>query len=303
MNGAGTLFNLSYEDARARHKKLAAEIKKHDKLYYQKDAPEISDAEYDRLRRELETLEAEFPDLADSDSPTQNVGAAPSKGFKKVKHDVPMLSLSNVFSEEELEDFLARVRRFLGLDESEPVELLAEPKIDGLSCSLRYERRKLVLAATRGDGAEGEDITENVKTIADVPKELPKGAPDILEVRGEIYMRRSDFEKLNERQEKEGKQIFANPRNAAAGSVRQLDSSITKLRPLHFFAYGLGEVAEGLKISTQFEIIQALGKWGFQITDQVEVLKDIKAIMKNYEGLLGRRADLDYDIDGIVYKV
>ncbi|HEU4838651.1 MAG TPA: NAD-dependent DNA ligase LigA, partial [Micavibrio sp.] len=229
------LFDLSAEDARARHKKLVRDIARHDDLYHGKDAPEISDADYDKLRRELEKIEAQFPELMTDQSPSVKVGAAPSKGFKKVKHSVSMLSLSNVFSEEELGDFLDKVKRFL--NESGDIEVVAEPKIDGLSCSLRYEKGKLALAATRGDGFEGEDITANVAHISDIPKSLLQGVPDILEVRGEIYMKREEFIALNKRQEEAGKQIFANPRNAAAGSVRQLDSSITAQRPLHFFGY------------------------------------------------------------------
>ena len=200
-----SLFDLEQEDARVRHDALSKEIRRHDALYYQNDAPEISDAEYDKLRQELEALEAKHPELIHAESPTQKVGAAPSKGFKKVRHAVPMLSLSNVFSEEDVSDFLTRIRKFLSLSETDPLEILAEPKIDGLSCSLRYENRELVMAATRGDGAEGEDITANVKTIGDVPQSLPSNAPDILEVRGEIYMGRAAFEQLNKRQEEEGK--------------------------------------------------------------------------------------------------
>ena len=221
------LFDLSAEDARARHKKLVKEIARHDDLYHGKDNPEISDAAYDKLRQELEKIEAEFPELINEQS--QKVGSAPSKGFKKIRHSVPMLSLSNIITEEDLGDFLEKLQRFLNA--SEDIALVAEPKIDGLSCSLRYEGGKLIQAATRGDGSEGEDITANVQHIADIPKILPKGVPDILEVRGEIYMRRDDFITLNKNQEKAGKQIFANPRNAAAGSVRQLDSSITAKRP------------------------------------------------------------------------
>ncbi|GJL86099.1 MAG: DNA ligase [Micavibrio sp.] len=303
MSQSKALFDLSLEDARERHKALAKDIRAHDKAYYQKDAPEVSDADYDKLRQELEALEGQYPELIMPDSPTQTVGAKPSQGFKKVKHAVPMLSLSNVFSEEELEDFIGRVRRFLGLAEGEAVELLAEPKIDGLSCSLRYENRKLVMAATRGDGAEGEDITENVKTIKDVPSELPKDAPDVLEVRGEIYMARSDFEQLNKKQEEAGEHVFANPRNAAAGSVRQLDSSITKSRPLHFFAYGLGQHNWNLKDATQFDVIKMLKKWGFQTTEQTGAFDSAEMLMKNYQSILEQRADLDYEIDGIVYKV
>ena len=212
-----------------------------------------------------------------------------------------MLSLSNVFSEEELGEFLERVRKFLGLSEVDKLEVVAEPKIDGLSCSLRYEGGKLVLAATRGDGSEGEDITANVKTIRDVPKELPTGAPDILEVRGEIYMGRAAFKALNEELAAEGKKIFANPRNAAAGSVRQLDSTITAKRPLHFFAYGVSEARE--EDSTQAMIIDDLKRWGFQIADKIGVFDSAAAIMKNYHQILEARPHLDYEIDGIVYKV
>lgn len=297
------LFDLDKEDAKARHKKLSAEIARHDALYHGQDNPEISDADYDALRRELDALEAANPELKTAESPSVKVGAAPSKGFRKVKHTVPMLSLSNVFSEEELSDFLERVRRFLGLADDEPLEVMAEPKIDGLSCSLRYEGRKLELAATRGDGAEGEDITDNVRTIADVPGMLPAGAPDLVEVRGEIYMRRDDFSALNKRQEEEGKQLFANPRNAAAGSVRQLDSAVTKQRPLHFFAYALGEVSAAYEPKTQREIIENFAAWGFSTTAQSAVFGSLESLMGNYESLLEERPELAFEIDGIVYKV
>lgn len=296
-----TLMDLEKLDAQVRHADLVKEIRRHDEAYYQKDEPEISDAAYDKLRKELERIEAQYPDLVTKDSPTQTVGAAPSKGFKKVKHAIPMLSLSNVFSEEEVEDFLERVKRFLGLPEIEPVEIVAEPKIDGLSCSLRYENRKLVLAATRGDGAEGEDITANVKTIKDVPQELPNDAPDILEVRGEIYMARYDFEKLNKAQEEAGKPVFANPRNAAAGSVRQLDSKISAARPLKFFGYALGEVSESFA-ETHFEIREKLSKWGIPETP-FKLCKTAAEIMGNYHKLEEERPKLDYEIDGVVYKV
>lgn len=306
-----SLFDLSEEDAKARHAKLVKEIRRHDGLYYQQDAPELSDAEYDALRRELERIEADYPALVSADSPTQTVGAAPAKGFKKVRHSTPMLSLSNVFSEEELTDFLERIRRFLKLPEDEAIEILAEPKIDGLSCALRYEDRKLVQAATRGDGVEGEDITANVMMIADVPKTLPEDAPEILEVRGEIYMRRDEFVALNAAQEKAGEKIFANPRNAAAGSIRQLDSAVTASRNLHFFAYGVGETSDTQAVSTipgdstflQFCIIQNLKKWGFSIAEKVAVFKTPDELMGNYRSILEGRADIPYDIDGIVYKV
>ncbi len=307
-----SLFDLKKLDVKVRHAELVRDIRAADKAYYQQDAPHISDADYDKLRAELEAIEAAHPELVTPDSPTQTVGAAPSSGFKKVKHAVPMLSLSNVFTEDDVEDFYARIRRFLGLAEDEPVELLAEPKIDGLSCTLRYEGGKLVQAATRGDGAEGEDITANVMTIADVPKNLPAGAPEIVEVRGEIYMRRSDFEKLNKEQEEAGGKVFANPRNAAAGSVRQLDSTITAQRPLHLFAYGVSDPG-ALNLLTpkqnaptppfQFYIIQELRQWGFAVAEEARVVTGVAEIMANYEALLEKRPHLDYEIDGVVYKV
>lgn len=296
------LFDLSAEDAKARHAKLVKEINRHDELYHGQDAPEISDADYDKLRQELIKLEEEYPELAEAGSPTQTVGAKPARGFKKVKHAVPMLSLSNVFSEEELEDFIDRIRRFLGLKDDEAIEIVAEPKIDGLSCSLRYEKGKLVMAATRGDGTEGEDITENVKTINDVPKELPKGVPDVLEVRGEIYMARDDFLALNKRQEEDGKQIFANPRNAAAGSVRQLDSKITASRTLKFFGYALGEFSEPFA-DTQWGIREKLQSWGFPEATPSGLCKSVKDILKIYTQIEKERPDLQYEIDGVVYKV
>lgn len=305
-----SLFNLSLEDAKTRHKKLLKEIARHDELYHGKDDPEISDAAYDKLRQELEKIEAEFPDLINEQS--AKVGAAPSKGFKKVRHSVPMLSLSNVFNEEELADFFERIRRFLNLSDNEIIHVVAEPKIDGLSCSLHYEDHKLVLAATRGDGTEGEDITANVQMIKDVPQELPKDAPKYVEVRGEIYMRRADFLALNKRQEEVGRQVFANPRNAAAGSVRQLDSKITAERPLHFFAYsieGMIPAPPGLAYAPPIEFYQQdqkiikLKKWGFACADRVKVFTSIDQIMENYNSFLNDRADIDYEIDGIVYKV
>lgn len=295
------LFDLDKEDARGRHAALVKEIARHDELYHGQDAPEISDAQYDTLRREMDALEAEYPELVTANSPSQKVGAAPSRGFTKVKHAVPMLSLSNVFSEEEAGEFIARVRRFLGLSDEEPVALVAEPKIDGLSCSLRYERGTLVQAATRGDGAVGEDITENVRTISDVPQSLPDDVPDILEVRGEIYMSLADFQELNKRQEEAGKPVFANPRNAAAGSVRQLDSSITAQRPLRFFGYALGEVSEPFA-QTQEEVRTKLARWGIPETPY-RLCENLDALMDNYQSVLEGRSSLGYEIDGIVYKV
>ena len=292
---------ISLEDSRARHAKLVKEIREHDAAYYMHDAPKISDAEYDALRKDLEELEAKYPDLITPDSPTQTVGAAPSSGFKKVRHAVPMLSLSNVFSEEEVEGFLDKIRRFLGLPESEQIEIVAEPKIDGLSCSLRYEHGKLLQAATRGDGAEGEDITANVRTIPDVPHTLKPGAPDVLELRGEIYMDRKKFMEWNAEQAEITKKPFANPRNAAAGSVRQLDATKTAGRPLHFFGYALGEVSEKFATS-QEEIRKKLAQWGVPETPY-KLCKNTAEIMAFHENILQKRADLNYEIDGVVYKV
>jgi DNA ligase (NAD+) len=298
---ARQLFNLDLEDVRVRHKKLVAEIKRHDALYYQKDAPELSDADYDALRHELLDIEAKFPELITPDSPTQTVGSAPAGGFRKVKHAVPMLSLGNAFADEDVIDFIDRVRRFLGLRESDAVEVVAEPKIDGLSCSLRYEKGSLALAATRGDGSEGEDITANVRTIKDVPHEIGN-APDVLEVRGEIYMRRDDFIKLNERQAAAGGQIFANPRNGAAGSVRQLDVSVTAKRPLKFFGYALGEASEPVA-DTQAGIRKALKEFGFPQAEPSRLCRTAEAIIGYYNEVMEARPDLGYEIDGVVYKV
>lgn len=294
------LFDFSIEDAVTRYKFLVKEIERHDELYHGKDKPEISDADYDVLRKELDEIEQKFPDIVVKNSPSKKVGATPAKGFKKVKHSVPMLSLSNAFSEEDAQDFIDKIQRFLNI--SDDIVVIAEPKIDGLSCSLRYENHKLVLAATRGDGAEGEDITANVQHVAGIPKTLPDDAPDILEVRGEIYMRRDDFAALNQRQIEAGKDIFANPRNAAAGSVRQLDSSITAQRPLHFFGYALGEVSAPFS-KTQEGIRKNLSSWGFVTAQPSALCNNINDIMVYYNHVMILRPDLPFDIDGVVYKV
>lgn len=296
------LFDMTLEDAKARHKKLTREIHQHDIAYHQKDAPTVSDAAYDKLRQELDKIEAKYPELITADSPNKTIGAAPAKGFKKVRHCVPMLSLSNVFSDEDVFDFNEKIKRFLGYEDKEYFQKLAEPKIDGLSCSIRYEKGKLILAATRGDGSEGEDITANVQHINDIPKSLPKDVPDVLEVRGEIYMRRDEFVALNKRQEEAGKQIFANPRNAAAGSVRQLDSSITAQRPLHFFGYALGEVSAPIA-KTQLEIKEKLKSYGFKIPEPSDVCSGVADMLVYYHRVEKARAELPYEIDGIVYKV
>lgn len=286
----------------AEAEKLRAEIARHDILYHQQDAPEISDAEYDLMKRRLEKIERDNPSLFSTDSPTQKVGAKGLSTFKKVPHKVPMLSLSNAFSGEDVEDFVARVRKFLNLSDHDTVEILAEPKIDGLSCALRYEKGVLVQAATRGDGEEGEDVTANIRTISSIPQQLPKDAPDVLEVRGEVYMTRADFAKLNKSQEAESAKIFANPRNGAAGSLRQLDSSITAKRPLKFFGYSLGEISAPIG-ETQQDIRAKLKGWGFDIPLPSIVTKNAAALVDFHADVYAKRSDIPYDLDGIVYKV
>ena len=296
--------DLTADEAEVELARLAGEIKRHDDLYHTQDDPEISDAAYDALRQRNDAIEARFPLLVRADSPSKRVGAAPASGFRKVKHAVPMLSLGNVFSEDELEDFIAGIRRFLKelSDTDTPLEMVAEPKIDGLSISLRYESGTLVQAATRGDGQEGEDVTANARTIADIPQTLPDDVPEILEVRGEVYMSKADFFALNARQEAEGGKVFANPRNAAAGSLRQLDSAITAKRPLKFFAYAWGEVS-GRAWDTQSGFLQHLQDWGFTVNPLTEVCASVGDIVDHYTRIGAARPQLDYDIDGVVYKV
>ncbi|MEM8698824.1 MAG: NAD-dependent DNA ligase LigA [Pseudomonadota bacterium] len=280
---------------------LSARIQTLNRAYFQADEPETSDAEYDALKRRLVTLETAFPDLKAADSPTQQVGAAPAEGFGKIRHRVPMLSLANAFSEEDIVDFLTRIRRFLSLGD-EPVTLTSEPKIDGLSLSLRYENGHLVEAATRGDGTTGENVTENARTIEDIPKTLKGKAPEVLEVRGEVYMSHEDFSALNAAQEASGGKTFANPRNAAAGSLRQLDSKITAARPLRFFAYAWGEVST-LPATSQWAVLEAFSDWGFQTNPRTSRVESIKEVMEHYREIAAARADLGYDIDGMVLKV
>jgi DNA ligase (NAD+) len=282
---------------------LAAEIAHHDELYYRKDEPEISDAEYDALRARNEAIEARFPHLIRDDSPSLKVGAAPVEAFGKVVHRVPMLSLGNVFDDDGVRDFIERVRRFLGLDADAELAFTTEPKIDGLSITLRYEGGRLVQGATRGDGYEGENVTANVRTIGDIPKAVSAGDfPDPFEVRGEIYMSHSAFQALNAEQEKAGNRLFANPRNAAAGSLRQLDSAITASRPLQFFAYGWGEVAR-LPADTQWGVYQAMADWGFPLNPLAKLTSSVEEMLETYRDIETGRAGLDYDIDGIVYKL
>ncbi len=292
---------LTLAKARAEHARLGAEIAEHDRRYHSEDQPTISDAEYDELRRRYTALEAAFPELAGADSESRKVGAPPSEKFAKVRHAVPMLSLGNIFADEEVEEFVARVRRFLGLSESAPLDVVAEPKIDGLSCSLRYENGELVRAATRGDGYEGEDVTANVRTVQSIPHRL-RGAPRIFEARGEVYMRHADFAALNARQAEAGKPVFANPRNFAAGSLRQLDPGITASRPLAFFAYAWGEVSEPIA-STQLGAVEAMRRFGLPTNPLTSLCHSTAELIAHYHAIEAQRATLGYDIDGVVYKV
>ena len=292
---------LSEAEAEAELARLAAEIARHDAAYHERDAPEISDADYDALRRLNAAIEARFPHLVRPDSPSRRVGSAPSQAFAKVQHRVPMLSLANAFDAEEVRDFDSGIRRFLGLDADAPLTYVAEPKIDGLSLSLRYEDGRLVEAATRGDGREGENVTANALTIADIPRRLTD-SPPVLEVRGEVYMTHEAFAALNARQAEAGAKVFANPRNAAAGSLRQLDPAVTASRPLRFFAYGWGEVSAPLA-DTQSGALARLQAMGFATNPDTVRAEGPEALLKTHAALEARRASLGYDIDGIVYKV
>ncbi|WP_068315679.1 NAD-dependent DNA ligase LigA [Pseudovibrio hongkongensis] len=294
---------LSEAEARVELERLANEIAKYDEAYHGKDAPLISDGEYDALRQRNAAIEARFPDLVREDSPSNRVGAGVADGFGKVTHVVPMLSLDNAFSDGDVQDFLGKVRRFLKYDPlMGALWVTAEPKIDGLSLSLRYERGQLVSAATRGDGAEGENVTENARSIGDIPQQLPAGVPYVVEVRGEVYMSHADFEALNARMVANGGKAFANPRNAAAGSLRQLNPEITKSRPLKFFAYAWGEMSE-LPASTQMEMVACFGDWGFQINPLMARFDSAEGLIAMYKRIEEDRAGLGYDIDGVVYKV
>ncbi len=295
--------SLGEAEAKAELKYLAAEIARHDRLYYAEDAPVISDADYDALRLANDLIEARFPKLVRKDSPSKRIGAPPQAKFAKVVHRTPMLSLANVFSEAEAGEFVERVRRFLKLSSREPMRITAEPKIDGLSISLTYEQGELTVAATRGDGVEGENVTANVRTIAAIPQRiLAEDFPRLIEVRGEIYMREEDFLRLNARQAETGGKLFANARNAAAGSLRLLDASITASRPLRFFAYGWGE-AERLPAATQSGVIAAMGRWGFPVNPLLRVCSSFEELMAAYREIEAQRATLGYAIDGVVYKV
>ncbi len=298
------LDQLDEAKVAAELEKLAREIAHHNARYHTDDAPEISDADYDALVRRNAELEAQYPHLVRADSPSKAVGAAPAAHLAKVAHARPMLSLDNAFADEDVAEFLGRARRLLNLPEDALIALTAEPKIDGLSCSLRYEKGRLVQAATRGDGQVGEDVTANVMTIpdAEIPKALPPGAPDIFEVRGEIYMDRRDFAALNAAQAEAGGKIFANPRNAAAGSLRQKDPGVTARRPLRFFPHGWGEASD-LPSDTQAGVVAAMVGWGFPDTGLFVTCPDLEAVLAQYRRIEAARADLPFDIDGVVYKV
>ncbi|MEA3066006.1 MAG: ligase, partial [Sphingomonadales bacterium] len=298
---------MTEADAAAELERLAHEIARHNRLYHSEDAPEISDADYDALVRRNGELEAQFPHLARDDSPSQQVGAAPAAHLSKVRHALPMLSLENAFSEEEVTDFVGRVRRFLSLSADEEVALTAEPKIDGLSCSLRYEKGELVLAATRGDGTTGEVVTDNVRTIGDIPQRMEGEAPAVFEIRGEVYMSKADFAALNARLLAEADdpakaRQFANPRNAAAGSLRQKEAAVTASRPLRFYAHGWGE-ASALPADTQLGVMNAIAAWGLPIADPLGRFTSLESLLGHYRAIEAKRADLPFDIDGVVYKV
>lgn len=292
---------MSRKDAAAEHAKLAAEVIAHDLAYHQNDAPKISDADYDAMKRRLLEIENQYPTLAKG-SPSQQVGATASGKFAKVKHAVPMLSLDNAFSNEDVESFLTQMKNFLGLAADLELPVTAEPKIDGLSMSLRYEKRKLVQAATRGDGEEGENVTANILTIKDIPHKLPASAPDLIEVRGEVYMSNADFAVLNEKLIAEGEKPLANPRNGAAGSLRQQDVSITASRPLKFFAYAWGE-APKLPADTQWGVVQAFKSWGLPVNPLMALCQTGAELLAQYRKFETMRSSLGYDIDGVVYKL
>ncbi len=284
-----------------RVKQLKQSIEIHNQRYYQLDDPIISDADYDALMRELQQLEQQFPELITTDSPTRRVGAAPLESFSQVQHHVPMLSLDNAFSDDEISAFIQRVTQRLDLSS---IDFVAEPKLDGLAVSLIYENGYLKQAATRGDGARGEDITENVRTIRCIPlKVSTKHVPALFEVRGEVFISKQGFVELNQRAEQQGEKLFANPRNAAAGSLRQLDSSITAQRPLSFYAYGYGVFPDNALPDTQYELLQRLESWGFPVCKEIELVNGLDGCLENYQSMTSMRSQLSYDIDGVVYKV
>ena len=301
MTDKTALQELSEEEAKAELARLADLLGRANAAYHTQDAPDLSDAEYDRLKRRNQAIEERFPGLKRADSPSDKVGAAPAEGFGKVRHDVAMLSLGNAFEDEDVVDFDARIRKYLGLSGGTPLAFTAEPKIDGLSLSLRYENGDLVQAATRGDGAVGENVTANARTIDTIPTRI-EGAPALLEVRGEVYMRHDDFDALNARQTANGGKTFANPRNAAAGSLRQLDAEITRARPLAFFAYAWGALSAPLA-ETQFQAIERLKAFGFDTNPLTTLCDGPQEMIAHYRKIEEQRATLGYDIDGVVYKV
>jgi len=301
-NAKSPVETLTEEEAAAELAFLAAEIARHDELYHGQDAPEISDADYDALKRRNEEIEARFPALVRDDSPSRRVGSAPLATFAPITHARPMLSLDNTFSDEDVRDFVASVYRFLGRLPDDSIAFTAEPKIDGLSMSIRYENGRLVTAATRGDGTTGENVTANVLTIAEIPNRLPAGVPAVVEVRGEVYMAKSDFLALNEKMAAEGRQTYVNPRNTAAGSLRQLDAAVTASRRLRFFAYAWGEMS-AMPADTQYGMIEVLKSWGFPVNPMTQRLFRVDDIINHYREIGLARPDLDYDIDGVVYKV
>ncbi|KGF70598.1 NAD-dependent DNA ligase LigA [Hoeflea sp. BAL378] len=293
---------LSEAEAKAELVRLAQEIARHDEAYHQKDAPVIADADYDALKRRNLDIEERFPHLKLADSPSEKVGAAVAEGFGKIVHRVPMLSLDNAFSDDDVRDFVNSVYRFLGQLPDNSIAFTAEPKIDGLSMSIRYEEGELVTAATRGDGTTGENVTANVKTISEIPNRLPAGAPSVVEIRGEVYMAKEDFLALNARMAAEGKPTYVNPRNTAAGSLRQLDAAVTASRKLRFFAYSWGEISE-MPADTQHGMIEVFRDWGFPVNALTKRLDSIEELIAHYNEIGLARADLPYDIDGVVYKV
>jgi DNA ligase (NAD+) len=301
-NAKTPVETLTEEEAAAELAFLAAEIARNDELYHGQDAPEISDADYDALKRRNEDIEARFPALVRDDSPSRRVGSAPLPTFAPITHSRPMLSLDNTFSDEDVRDFVNSVYRFLGRLPDESIAFTAEPKIDGLSMSIRYENGRLVSAATRGDGTTGENVTANVLTIGEIPNRLLAGAPDVVEVRGEVYMAKSDFLALNEKMAADGKQTYVNPRNTAAGSLRQLDATVTASRKLRFFAYAWGEMSS-MPADTQYGMIEVLKFWGFPVNPMTKRLSRVDDIIAHYREIGLTRPDLDYDIDGVVYKV
>jgi DNA ligase (NAD+) len=293
---------LNEEQAAAELAQLSADIARHDLAYHGGDAPEISDADYDALKRRNDAIEKRFPQLVRSDSPSLRVGAAPQSAFSQITHARPMLSLDNTFSDEDVSDFIGSVYRFLGRLPDDSIAFTAEPKIDGLSMSIRYENGRMVSAATRGDGTTGENVTANIRTIGEIPHELPAGVPGVVEVRGEVYMAKSDFLALNAQMEAEGKPTYVNPRNTAAGSLRQLDAKVTASRKLRFFAYAWGEVSE-MPATTQMGMVETFRDWGFPINPLMKRLTSVAEILAHYNEIGLQRPDLDYDIDGVVYKV